>query len=125
MAGSLDPTPGGADVNALTRQPHPRLRTELMDRRLVAGQYADGTSLWLSTARAIETHVGPRIRIAAADVGRSAPRIVGGLPVAVHDDVTQARAAAAERYAGHDRLPDYQPFFVSLTAGESAGWPTQ
>ena len=50
----------------------------------------------MGNARAIETHVAPRITAAAASAaGRPAPRIVAGLPVAVHDDVDEARATAA------------------------------
>ncbi len=41
----------------------------------------------------------PRIRAAAEAAGRPAPRIVAGLPVAVHDDVDEARQAAAEQFA--------------------------
>ncbi len=61
----------------------------------VAGAVADGTVLWLATPRAIDEHVAPRIRAAAAAAGRSGPRIVAGVPVAVHHDVAEARAAAA------------------------------
>ena len=36
------------------------------------------------------------------------PRIVAGLPVAVHDDVAEARQAAAEQFAGYGVLPNYR-----------------
>jgi F420-dependent oxidoreductase-like protein len=74
----------------------------------VAGAYAAGTILWMANATAIETHVAPRIRKAAADAGRPAPRIVAGLPVAVHDDVAEARSAAARLYQAYGELPNYQ-----------------
>jgi F420-dependent oxidoreductase-like protein len=74
----------------------------------VAGEHAAGTILWMANATAIEEHIAPRIRKAAADHGRPAPRIVAGLPVAVHDDVAQARAVAAEQFAGYGLLPNYQ-----------------
>ncbi|HEY5154371.1 MAG TPA: TIGR03564 family F420-dependent LLM class oxidoreductase [Acidimicrobiales bacterium] len=74
----------------------------------VAGQSADGTILWMGTAAAIETHVAPRIRAAASTAGRPEPRIVAGLPVAVHDDVDEARAAAAQLFAGYGELPNYR-----------------
>ena len=45
----------------------------------VAGELTDGTILWMANARAVETHVAPRINKAAADAGRAAPRIVCGL----------------------------------------------
>ena len=72
----------------------------------VAGAVTDGTILWMATAKAVETHVAPLITEAAA--GRPAPRIVAGLPVAVHDDVDEARRAAAEQFAGYGLLPNYR-----------------
>lgn len=71
----------------------------------VAGAVADGTVLWMAPARAIETHIAPRIHAAASGASRPSPRIVAGLPVAVHDDEAEARAAAAANstmYAGMD-----------------------
>src|SRR5262249_59934134 len=62
----------------------------------------------MANAPAIETQVAPTIRKAAADAGRPAPRIVAGLPGAVHDDVAEARAAAARQFAAHGHLPNYQ-----------------
>lgn len=74
----------------------------------VAGSYTAGTILWMANAVAIETHVAPAIRKAAADAGRPAPRIVAGLPVAVHDDVAEARSAAARQFRSYGELPNYQ-----------------
>lgn len=74
----------------------------------VAGQVADGTVLWMANARAVESRVAPRINAAAAAAGRGAPRIVAGLPVAVHDDVAVARETAARSFAMYGTLPNYQ-----------------
>src|SRR3984885_12033687 len=74
----------------------------------VAGTYTAGTILWMANATAIEAHVAPVIRKAAADAGRPAPRIVAGLPVAVHDDVAEARSVAARQFAAYGHLPNYQ-----------------
>lgn len=74
----------------------------------VAGSVADGTILWMANARAVESHVVPHITKAAADAGRPAPRIVAGLPVAVCDDVAQARAVAAAQFTIYGQLPNYQ-----------------
>jgi F420-dependent oxidoreductase-like protein len=73
----------------------------------VAGTHAAGTILWMGNARALGEHVVPRINKAAADAGRPAPRIVAGLPVAVHDDVDEARSAAAKMFAAYGSLPNY------------------
>jgi F420-dependent oxidoreductase-like protein len=74
----------------------------------VAGQHAAGTVLWMANAKAIDEHVAPPIRAAAADADRPEPRIVAGLPVAVHDDIADARAAAAEQFALYGQLPNYR-----------------
>jgi F420-dependent oxidoreductase-like protein len=74
----------------------------------VAGAHTAGTILWMANATAIDTHVAPVIRKAAADAGRPAPRIVAGLPVAVHDDVAEARSAGAALYKAYGSLPNYQ-----------------
>lgn len=73
-----------------------------------AGQYTAGTILWMANARAVADHVVPVIGKAAADAGRPQPRIVAGLPVAVHDDVDEARQVAAVQYAVYGQLPNYQ-----------------
>jgi len=74
----------------------------------VAGSLTDGTILWMANARSIESHVAPHLRAAAAAAGRPAPRIVAGLPVTVHDDVTEAREAVARQFAIYGQLPNYQ-----------------
>jgi F420-dependent oxidoreductase-like protein len=94
---------------AASPEPVPVLVSALAPRLLrIAGEVADGTILWMGNARAVETHVAPRIGKAAADAGRPEPRIVAGLPVAVHDDEREARAAAAEQFAGYGVLPNYR-----------------
>jgi F420-dependent oxidoreductase-like protein len=74
----------------------------------VAGALAEGTILWMANARAVETHVVPRIRAAAAAAGRPEPRIVAGLPVAVHDDAAEGRVAAVEQFSQYGTLPNYR-----------------
>ena len=89
--------------------PVPVLVAALAPRLLrVAGALAEGTILWMANARAVESHVGPRIRAAAAAAGRSEPRVVAGLPVAVHNDIDEARAAATEQFALYGTLPNYR-----------------
>jgi F420-dependent oxidoreductase-like protein len=90
-------------------QPVSVLVSALAPRLLrVAGAITDGTILWMGNARAVESHVAPRIGKAAADAGRPAPRIVAGLPVAVHDDVAAARDTAARQFTIYGELPNYQ-----------------
>lgn len=106
----------GADWTAHTggravapSQPVPLLVSALGPRLLrLAGELGDGTVLWMAPAKAIETHVVPRITAAAADAGRPAPRIVAGLPVAVHDDEAEARAAAVTYSTAYAGMANYQ-----------------
>jgi F420-dependent oxidoreductase-like protein len=95
------PLPDGFTVPVLVAALGPRLLR-------VAGQHADGTILWMANATAVASHVAPRLRAAAAAAGRPAPRIVAGLPVAVHDDVAEARAVAGQQFAMYGTLPNYQ-----------------
>lgn len=108
---------GGRVVAAA--QPVPVLVAALAPRLLrVAGEVADGTVLWMGNARAVESHVAPRIQQAAQAAGRPTPRIVAGLPVAVHDDEAEARATAAQLFAGYGELPNYRRL---LDIGGAAG----
>lgn len=95
------PLPDGAAIPVLIGALAPRLLR-------VAGQYTAGTIVWMANPRAIDAHVAPLIRKAAADAGRPAPRIVAGMPVAVHDDVAEARSAAARQFSVYGELPNYQ-----------------
>jgi F420-dependent oxidoreductase-like protein len=96
--------------------PVPVLLAALAPRLLrIAGSMADGTVTWMANARAVGDHIVPRIR-AAAD-GRE-PRVVVGLPVAVHDDADEARAEAATQFAMYGGLPNYRRV---LDIGGAAG----
>lgn len=100
-----------ANVGAVAapQQPVSVMVAALAPRLLrVAGEMTDGTILWMANARSIDVHVAPRITKAASNAGRPAPRIVAGLPVAVHDDVDEARNAAAKQFAGYGVLPNYR-----------------
>jgi F420-dependent oxidoreductase-like protein len=100
-------------------QPVSLMLSALAPRLLrVAGELTDGTILWMANARAVETHVAPKINAAATAAGRTAPRIVAGLPVVVHDDVAEARATAATMFAGYGVLPNYRRI---LDIGGAAG----
>jgi F420-dependent oxidoreductase-like protein len=101
----------GAEIPVLVSALGPRLLR-------VAGQHSAGTILWMANAAAVERHVAPRIRRAAAGAGRPAPRIVAGLPVAVHDDVAEARSVAASQFQIYGTLPNYQRI---LAHGDATG----
>jgi F420-dependent oxidoreductase-like protein len=109
------------DLPVVTAPPFPVsvMVSALAPRMLrVAGALTDGTILWMANAKSVETHVAPRINAAATDAGRQPPRIVAGLPVAVHDDVDEARTTAAEMFANYGTLTNYRRI---LDIGGAAG----
>ncbi|WP_020106605.1 TIGR03564 family F420-dependent LLM class oxidoreductase [Nocardia sp. 348MFTsu5.1] len=87
----------------------PVLLSALSPRMLrIAGQFADGTILWMASAAAIETHIAPKINSAASQAGRPRRRIIAGLPVALHNDVDAARTATAATSGMYAEMPNYQ-----------------
>jgi F420-dependent oxidoreductase-like protein len=99
--------------------PVPVLLSALGPRLLrVAGELTDGTVLWMSPARAIETHVAPKLHAAAQAAGRPAPRIVAGLPVVVHDDESEARSAVNASAGAYGEMENYRRI---LDIGGAAG----
>jgi F420-dependent oxidoreductase-like protein len=101
--------------------PVPVLLSALGPRLLrVAGELADGTVLWMAPAKAIETHVAPKIQEAAVAAGRPSPRIVAGLPVAVHDDESEARSAATANSTAYAGMANYERILDIGGAGSAA-----
>jgi F420-dependent oxidoreductase-like protein len=84
----------------------------------MAGELARGTILWMANARAVEAHVAPRIRRAAAGAGQPEPEVIAGLPVALTNDAAAAREQAARQFAMYGTLPSYRAI---LDRGEVAG----
>jgi F420-dependent oxidoreductase-like protein len=78
----------------------------------IAGERTGGTILWMADERAIGDYVVPRLTEAAHAAGRSEPRVIAGVPVALcaHNEVDEARAYASE-VLGH---ADFSPNYVRL-----------
>ncbi len=86
----------------------------------LAGERTDGTITWMADERAHAEHVVPRLASAAESAGRPAPRVVAGLPIAVHDDADAARERAAKLFAVYTQIPTYQRI---LDRGDASGPP--
>lgn len=87
----------------------PLLLSALSPRMLrIAGRFADGVVLWMASASVIESRIAPALRHATTEWGRPPPRIVAGLPVAVHDDPVEARAATAAMSTMYAGMTNYQ-----------------
>ena len=90
-------------------QPVDCLVAALGERMLrIAGEQAEGTLLWMTGAKTIESHVVPKIGEAARAAGRPEPRIVAGLPIVLTHDETSARRAVGEILAHYGQIPSYR-----------------
>jgi F420-dependent oxidoreductase-like protein len=74
----------------------------------VTGELADGTLPYLAGPRTIAEFIEPTIAKAAADAGRSKPRIIAAVPVLISNDVDAARAFAAQQLSFYATIPSYQ-----------------
>jgi F420-dependent oxidoreductase-like protein len=114
--------PGQVDVeNALFRVHYPLDITDVAPTPVMlaalgplmlraAGERTDGTILWMADERAIASHIVPAITRAAAAAGRSAPRIVAGVPICLcRDSEVDAAVARTNRIlAEAETSPNYQ-----------------
>lgn len=90
-------------------QPFPIVMSALAPLMLkAAAEVADGTVTWMVGRKTIEENTAPRITQAAAAAGRSAPRVIVGLPVCVHDDKEQAIVRANQVFGHYYGLPNYR-----------------
>ena len=76
----------------------------------LAGEHADGTSLWMADEKAIGEHIAPKINKAAAEAGKPAPRIVAGIPVTLcaNSEIEAAKERANRILAEAETSPNYQ-----------------
>jgi 5,10-methylenetetrahydromethanopterin reductase len=76
----------------------------------IAGEHADGTTLWMADEKAIGEHIAPKINKAAADAGKPAPRIVAGIPVTLcaNSEIGAAKERANRILAEAETSPNYQ-----------------
>lgn len=96
----------------VTDQPGPSILVAALAPMMlrIAGELADGTILWMADERAIGDHIAPRINKAAAAAGRTAPRVVAGVPVTLcrNDEADEARARANRVLSEAEMSPNYQ-----------------
>jgi F420-dependent oxidoreductase-like protein len=113
-----------AEVEALggAPAPAPRVMLAAMGPRMLAlaGSRTDGTILWLSGPKAIAQQIKPPLDAAAAEAGRSAPRIVASVPVCVTTDPDQIRGIIASVLSGYNDLPSYRGVMDTEGAGGPA-----
>ncbi len=74
----------------------------------LAGTMADGTITWMTGLKTLEEHIIPKVRKAAADAGRSEPRIVAGVPTAIVDDKEAAISRIDRGMKMYGQLDSYR-----------------
>jgi 5,10-methylenetetrahydromethanopterin reductase len=76
----------------------------------IAGEHADGTSLWMADEKAIGEHIAPKINKAAAEAGKPPPRIVAGIPVTLcaNSEIDAAKERANRILSEAETSPNYQ-----------------
>jgi F420-dependent oxidoreductase-like protein len=103
-SGHVDAVAGPPDV------PTPRVMLAAMGPRMLelAGARTDGSILWLSGPRTIETRIRPALESAAKAAGRPEPRVVASVPVCVTDDADAVKGLIASVLDGYNDLPSYR-----------------
>jgi F420-dependent oxidoreductase-like protein len=74
----------------------------------LAGGRTDGTILWLSGPRTIETRIRPALEAAADAAGRVEPQVVASVPVCVTENREKVHDMVAAVLAGYNDLPSYR-----------------
>lgn len=74
----------------------------------LAGQYAQGTTTWMTGPKTIEEHIAPLINAAAKAAGKPTPRIVCGLPICLTNDAEAAREMIGKSLEIYGMLPSYR-----------------
>lgn len=98
-----------ASVGVAGARPCPILLAALAPKMLgLAGAIGDGTITWMTGPKTLREHTIPRLRAAAMEAGRPAPRVVAGFPVALTEDTAGAREAAGQIFQMYGGLPSYR-----------------
>lgn len=86
----------------------------------LAGEVTDGAVSWLCPAAYLESTALPAMQTGAQRAGRSRPRLVAGLPVAVCEEIEVVRAATRTQLANYVRAPYYQNMLIGSGLAEAA-----
>jgi F420-dependent oxidoreductase-like protein len=89
--------------------PMPVMIAAMAPRMLeIAGTIADGTILWMTGAKTVESYIIPAMQTAATAAARPQPKTVAGLPMCLTSDIEATRAHAAQEYLIYGQLPSYR-----------------
>jgi len=100
-------------------RPVPLLLAALGEHMLkIAGRRADGTLLWMTGPRTIESHIAPKLRAAAREAGRPEPRIVAGFHIVLTSDPEAAGERMKRWLAVYRQLPSYRAMLDKEGVGD-------
>jgi 5,10-methylenetetrahydromethanopterin reductase len=89
--------------------PVPVIIAALGDHMLkIAGNTADGTILWMTGPKTVESHIAPKLNAAAEEAGRPTPRIVAGLPIVLTNQPDSVRESIGKSLVMYGQLPSYR-----------------
>jgi F420-dependent oxidoreductase-like protein len=74
----------------------------------LAGHETDGTILWMAGVRTIESHIVPRVRAAAREAGRPAPRVIAGMHICLTSKPDEVKARLAKALSMYGQMPSYR-----------------
>jgi alkanesulfonate monooxygenase SsuD/methylene tetrahydromethanopterin reductase-like flavin-dependent oxidoreductase (luciferase family) len=87
----------------------------------LAGEVADGAITWLCDAEHLMRVALPALTRGAEAAGRDIPQLFAGLPMIVHDDLAEGRAAADLWLGEHSQLEAYRNALDRVSSGRSPG----
>ena len=74
----------------------------------LAAESTDGTFLWATGPRTIESHIAPKLAATAHKPGGSAARIIAAIPICVTDHPGEAREAIAKKFSRYAYMVNYR-----------------
>ena len=83
----------------------------------LCGAEADGAISWVSPAAYLRDVGLPAMKAGAEQANRPVPPLIAHVPVCVHDDDAEVRAAFREQFSNYPNLPFYRRMLIS------AGYP--
>jgi F420-dependent oxidoreductase-like protein len=83
----------------------------------ICGAEADGAISWVSPGRYLRDVALPAMKKGAEQAGRPVPPLIAHVPVCVHENVDEVRAAFREQFSGYPTLPFYRRMLIA------AGYP--
>ncbi|MDO8531568.1 MAG: LLM class flavin-dependent oxidoreductase [Dehalococcoidia bacterium] len=121
----------GSHYRAHVRTNDPIPNVPVMASALQRGSYefcgaeADGAISWVSPGVYLRDVALPAMKMGAQKAGRPAPPLIAHVPMCVHDNVQEVRAAAREQLSGYPHQPFYARMFAAAgfpEAGETGQW---